>query len=83
MEKQSRARDTREFKDEAIRLVTNGGRVSEVARNLGLPIKPLASWLRQTTNGEGKQPVSRAVSQEQMEIRRLRAELARVKMESL
>lgn len=81
MEKLSRARYTREFKDEAIRLVANGGRVSEVARNLGLPIKTLANWLRQTKNDDGNQPASRTVSQEQMEISRLRAELARVKME--
>ena len=60
MEKQSRARYTREVKDEAIRLVTNGGRVSEVARNRGLPIKPLANWLRQTKNGEGtRRPAGR------------------------
>lgn len=81
MEKLSRARYTREFKDKAVRLVTNGGRVSDVARNLGLPIKTLSNRPRQAKNGDGSQAASRSVSQEQMELSRLRAEPARVKME--
>ena len=77
-----RARYTVEFRQEAIRLVKAGQELSVTARVLGVPKQTLGSWVRQAERGghvlgAGQRPVSA----EQMELARLRAELARVKME--
>jgi transposase-like protein len=75
-----RARYTQEFMLEAVRMVRNGQSMAAVAKILGISPKTLHNWVKADTagklNGAGKQ-----VSAEQMEIARLRAELARVKME--
>lgn len=77
-----RARYTVEFKQEAIRLVKAGQEMSVTARVLGVPKQTLGSWVRIAQRGELKGAgQERAVSAEQMELARLRAELARVKME--
>ncbi len=73
---------TPEFKQEAVRLVESGQRVSEAARSLGIVEQTLANWVK--AHGAGKLRGSGRngeLSAEQMEIRRLRAELARVTME--
>jgi transposase len=73
---------TLEFKQEAVRLVESGQRVSEAARSLGLVEQTLANWVKAhragKLRGSGR---SAELTAEQMEIRRLRAELARVTME--
>ena len=73
---------TLEFKQEAVRLVESGQRVSEAARTVGVIEQTLANWVRAQRagklRGSGR---STELSAEQMEIRRLRAELARVTME--
>ncbi|ASW04334.1 IS3-like element ISBxe1 family transposase [Paraburkholderia aromaticivorans] len=75
-----RARYTREFMLEAVRMVRGGQSMAAVAKILGISPKTLHNWVKADAagklNGAGKQ-----VSPEQMEIARLRAELARVKME--
>jgi transposase len=77
-----RARYTVEFKREAVRLVKAGQEMSVTARVLGVPKQTLGSWVRLSEQGELKGAgQQRAVSAEQMELARLRAELARVKME--
>lgn len=77
-----RARYTVEFRQEAIRLVKAGQEVSVTARVLGVPKQTLGNWVRQAEQGGQVQGAGqRPVSAEQMELARLRAELARVKME--
>ena len=76
-----RARYTLEFKLEAVRLVKAGPEVSVTARVLGVPKATLGNWVRLAEKGELQGAGDRPVSAEQMELARLRAELARVKME--
>ena len=76
-----RARYTLEFKLEAVRLVKGGQEASVTARVLGVPKQTLSNWVRLADKGELQGAGERPVSAEQMELARLRAELARVKME--
>jgi transposase-like protein len=80
-ESKHRARYTLEFKLEAVRLVKGGQEASVTARVLGVPKQTLSNWVRLADKGELQGAGERPVSAEQMELGRLRAELARVKME--
>ena len=80
-EMKHRARYTLEFKLEAVRLVNGGQEASVTARILGVPKQTLSNWVRLAAKGELQGAGERPVSAEQMELARLRAELARVKME--
>jgi len=51
------------------------------AKILGVPTQTLGNWVRLSEKGQLKGAGDKPVSQEQMELARLRAELARVKME--
>jgi transposase len=77
-----RARYTLEFKREAVRLVESGQSIAAAARSLGMVDQTLFNWVKASREGrlKGADGPSK-VSDEQMEISRLRAELARVKME--
>jgi transposase len=78
----TRARYTQEFKFEAVRLVEGGQSMAAAARALGVAEQTLFNWIKAHREGKLKGADSRVkVSAEQMEISRLRAELARVKME--
>ncbi len=81
MTKSTRARYTLEYKQEAVRLVESGQSIAAAARSLGLIEQTLYNWVKAHRQGELKSAVGRTVTAEQMEISRLRAELARVKME--
>ncbi len=81
MTKTARARYTREFKQEATRLVTGGQSIAAAARTLGAVEQTLLNWVKADRQGRLKGAGSKLVSAGQMEISRLRAELARVKME--
>lgn len=73
---------TLEFKQEAARLVESGQRVSEAARSLGVVEQTLSNWVRAHRSGKLCGSGSgTTLTAEQIEIRRLRAELARVTME--
>ena len=78
---QARGKFNLEFKLEAVRLVAGGQAVPVTAKILKIPVQTLGNWARLSEkgllNGAGDKPVSA----EQMELTRLRAELARVKME--
>ena len=76
-----RARYTLEFKMEAVRLVRGGQAASVTAKVLGIPNQTLDNWLRLDGKGSLRGVADKPVSAEQMELARLRAELARVKME--
>jgi transposase len=77
----TRARYTLEYKLEAVRLAKTGQSIAATAKILGLSDQTLHNWVKAERQGRLGGPGSKAVSAEQMEIARLRAELARVKME--
>src|SRR6218665_227562 len=81
MTKTVRARYTLEFKKEAVRLVHGGQNIAAAARTLGVAEQTLLNWVKGDRPTKLTGNDSRAVSVEQMEISRLRAELARVKRE--
>ena len=80
-----RGKYTLEFKQEAVRQVKAGRAASVVAKTLGMPKASLTNWVRADSKGqlgmtaEGK--VAPVVTPEQAEIAKLRAEVARLKME--
>ena len=77
----ARARYTLEFKQEAVRRVDAGQSIAAAARTLGVVDQTLFNWVKASRAGKLNGVDSKPVSAEQMEIARLRAELARVKME--
>ena len=82
-EKQVRAQYTQEFKLAAVRQVREGEPISVVAKVLDIPKASLGNWVRQAARGEmaGAGEKSRTVTPEQAELARLRAEVARLRME--
>jgi transposase len=76
-----RGQYTTEFKLEAVRLIKGGQEAAVTARVLNVPKQTLSNWVRLAAKGELQGAGDRPVSAEQMELARLRAELARVKME--
>ena len=78
---QARGKYTLEFELEAVRLVKGGQAVPVTAKILGVPTQTLGNWVRLSEKGQLKGADDKPVSAEQMELARLRAELARVKME--
>ena len=82
MTKATRAQYTLEFKQEAVRLVESGQSIAAAARSLGLVEQTLYNWVKAKREGRLKGASGKLqVSAEQMDISRLRAELARVTME--
>lgn len=81
----SRARYTLEFKQEAVRLIEGGQSIAAVARTLCMVDQTLFNWVKAKREGKLSGADSKPVSAEQIEIEiaRLRAELARVKMEQV
>jgi transposase len=77
MEKRQRRFFSREFKLEAVRLITEGQRpVSEVARELSVKPERLREWRRQLAPELAPAPRS-----EEEELARLRRELATLRLE--
>jgi transposase len=77
-------RYTREFREEAVKLVTQEKlSLPEAARRLSLPAATLRNWLRADTEGRlgevGK--TLRPLTQIEMELAKMRKELVEVKME--
>ena len=82
MRKAARARYTLEFKQEAVRLVESGQSIAAAARTFGLVEQTLFNWVKAQRQGTLKGVDSPTVANVlQIENARLRAELARVKME--
>lgn len=70
---------TQEFKEEAVKLVTEQGyKISEAARNLGIRENMLGRWKREFESGKYT-PAAHA--DEKAEIKRLQEENRRLKME--
>ena len=84
-DKQIRAKYTLEFKQEAVRLARTSGVTA--ARALNVPKGSVTNWVRLDSKGElvdsqqSPKGVSTVVTPEQMELSRLRAEVARLRME--
>ena len=82
MKKIPRVRYTLKFKLEALRRVRGGEAVLGVARELGVPEQTIRNWIKAKTEGKlGTAAKGKPITPEQMEILRLRAENARLKME--
>jgi transposase len=80
--KAARARYTLEFKQEAVRLVESSQSIAAAARDIGMAEQTLFNGIKAQRQGRlSGIASSRAPSAEQMEISRLRAELAQVKRE--
>ena len=77
----ARGKYTLEFKLEAVRLVKEGQTASVPAKILGVPVQTLGNWVRLNEKGQLKGAGDKPVSAEQMELARLRAEVARLRME--
>lgn len=71
---------TVEFKQEAVRQVeVEGKSLAQVSRDLGIAEQTLGNWRKAAK--AGKLAAGKPVSPEQMELSRLKAENARLKME--
>lgn len=72
---------TAEFKESAVKRVKSGQGIGAVARDLGLVEQTLRNWVKAAKAGKLNPPDAKKVSPEQMELSRLRAENARLRME--
>ena len=84
MERIPNAVYTRELREEAVKLVTESGlSVPEVGRRLSIPTSTIRYWVRMDKEGAlsqvGKQ--RKPLSEMEMELLRVKRELAEVKME--
>lgn len=84
MERLPKGKYTKEFREEAVKLVTEGGlRIPEAGRRLSLPPSTIANWVKAYKAGKlgniGKS--QRPLTEMEMELARVRRELAEVKME--
>lgn len=81
---QTRGKYTAEFKFEVVRQVMAGQAISVVSKVLNIPKARLSNLVRQggqgSLSGDGDKP-SVVVTPEQMELARLRAEVARLRIE--
>lgn len=77
--KAKRARYTLEFKLEAVRLVEAGQSMAAVGATLGVADQTIHNWVKAEREGRLGGADMKPVSPEQMELARLRAEVARPK----
>ncbi len=82
MERRKRRSFNEEFKAEAVRLVSEGGKsVSQVAKSLDLTDSALRNWVKQAEVDEGKGPAGALTTAEREELTRLRKENRQLTME--
>ena len=72
---------TAEFKDLAVKRVKSGQGIGVVAKDLGLIEQTLRNWVKAAKAGKLNSPGAKKVTPEEMELSRLRAENARLRME--
>lgn len=83
MKRVPRVAYTLEFKLEAVRRVRAGESMRRVAREIGVPEQSVRNWSKAQAEGKlGTSANGKPITPEQMEISRLRAENARLKMET-
>ena len=81
MSKGPKKKYTREFKESAVKLITEQGyRISEAARNLGVEANMLGRWKRELESGSGL-PGTGGTLDLQSELAHLRKENKRLLME--
>ena len=73
---------TPEFKEGAVQRVLSGQGVGAVAKDLGLVEQTLRNWVKAAKAGKLNPAGGKTVTPEQMELSRVRAENARLKMEN-
>lgn len=73
---------TVEFKQLAVKRVKSGEVLTKVARELGLVEQTLRNWVKADKKGRLSTAVGKPITPEQMELSRVRAENARLKMEN-
>ncbi len=73
---------TTEFKELAVKRVADGQTIPAAAKELGLSDQSLRNWVKAAAAGKLKGACSKVVTPEQMELSRLRAEVARLKREN-
>lgn len=73
---------TTEFKELAVKRVSDGEAIGVVVKELGLADQTLRNWIKAAKDGNLKGAGSKTVTPEQMELSRLRAENARLKREN-
>ncbi len=73
---------TQEFRDSAVKLITEQGyQVTEAARNLGINVSMLGRWKREAESGGGVNSETPSGKALQAEVTRLRKENRRLLME--
>jgi transposase-like protein len=80
-ESKRRARYTLEYRLEAVGLVKGGQVAAATAKILGIPKQTPENWVRSHGKGQLKGAGDKSVSPEQMELAKLRADNARLRME--
>jgi transposase len=71
---------TPEFKELAVKRASSQG-IAAVAKDLGLVEQTLRNWVKAAKAGKLNPPGAKTVTPEQMELSRLRAENARLRLE--
>ena len=80
--KKKRNQYTKEFKEAAVKLITEQGyQITEAARNLGVNANLLGRWKREMLTGQNGSSSSGNTSTLQSELNRLRRENKRLQME--
>ena len=79
MYKLPRPEYTAEFKELAVKRVTDGQGIAAVGKDLGLIEQTLRNWVKAAKAGKLNPPGAKKVTPEQMELSRVRAENARLK----
>ncbi len=72
---------TAEFKELAVKRVKAGQSAGAVAKDLGLIEQTLRNWVKAAAAGKLNGAEAKAVTPEQMELSRMRAEIARLRRE--
>ena len=73
---------TAELKELAVKRVKDGQGIGAVAKDLGLVEQTLRNWVKAARAGKLNPPGAKKVTPEQMELSRVRAENARLRMEN-
>ncbi len=82
MEKIPRQFFTKEFKEEAVKLVVDGKlTIAEAARRLSLSPQTLKNWVTKQRSGNLNVAGNRSVSELEAEVSKLRKELAEARLE--
>ena len=77
-----RQKCTLEIKELAVKRIKDGQPIASVAKELGISVQTLRNWVAAAASGALAGSATKAVTEEQMELSRLRAENVRLKREN-